>query len=420
MQDKKVGVDMKIELIQPLSFIEDTNSKSLTKKVYVCLHDNDQVKESLSHLMGLEKQVLYVPSPKVFWNTDFMLYEKKLKATLKSSKNIYYLNNRTKTFTDKTNHSYRFIGGVFWNDYNDLNEESVTLSLMKSPNFSKIKANTWFDNQANSDKFKEINDTLLKNNTYYRTYIQYYKAGFFHPIISYMLYNENMAYLKRKMAQPFEGTTIVLSYNHPTSHALYFNDIQVENHGYKIYQKLGKQPSIDLYIGRKAGLEKALEEFPIDYLFHANSDKAFLYRYHDTNVFCADNQNHLFDFRANNTKLARKKTIQYLMEENQKFVEIVKQSLLSLLQVIENTTDLNDFVKAYNNSLLLLRTPEWKTIFVEKKADIKDISLQSLHVSQQEVNSNQLNPEQYSKRINSILTTISHNHFSLQELYNHL
>ena len=59
---------------------------------------------------------------------------------------------------------------MFWNDFEGLNEELVTLSLIKSQNFQKIKADTWLENPENLTIFFEINENLKKNDVYYKIY----------------------------------------------------------------------------------------------------------------------------------------------------------------------------------------------------------------------------------------------------------
>jgi len=239
---------MKISAINPFSTFNEKNDFS---KIYLCFNMNGNISEGISKLVSYKKPVFIIPNPSFYWDSDFIVYENTIKDAIKNS-NLHFMDNQVRYLNDeKNNKKYRLIGGVFWNDFEGLNEELVTLSLIKSQNFQKIKADTWLENPENLTKFFEINENLKKNDVYYKIYKQYYKVGNFHPIISYLLFQDNLKYLLSEIKKPFDGETIVLSHNQPTSYGLYFDGIQVNSNSPSVNAALGKVNNIETFLSKK-------------------------------------------------------------------------------------------------------------------------------------------------------------------------
>ena len=150
---------MKISAINPFSTFNEKNDFS---KIYLCFNMNGNISEGISKLVSYKKPVFIIPNPSFYWDSDFIVYENTIKDAIKNS-NLHFMDNQVRYLNDeKNNKKYRLIGGVFWNDFEGLNEELVTLSLIKSQNFQKIKADTWLENPENLTKFFEINENLKK------------------------------------------------------------------------------------------------------------------------------------------------------------------------------------------------------------------------------------------------------------------
>lgn len=402
---------MKITAINPFTHIYEKHDES---KFYLSFNMQDNLSEGISKLVKYKKPVFIMPSPNFYWDSDFMSYEQTINNAIKNS-NIYLMDNQTKILTDeKNNKKYRLLGGVFWNDYEGLNEELVTLSLIKSPHFQKIKANVWLDNHNNLNKFFEINENLKKSNIYYKIYKQYYKIGNFHPIISYLLYHDNLTYITNEIKKPFNGENIIMTHNQPTSFGIYLNGNQINSNSLKLNTALSIHNNIENFISKKTSLEFFLENEKVQHLIHGNSGRHICYKFNRTNINGINLKNIPIDL--NNSSISIKETLSFLLDENQKFVDIIRNSMINQKIIIETTNDFIDFIKLYSFAFSILQNDFFSQISDNFGQKIAFIDPKELTITQKEINTNViLNIEEKMKYMLSI---ISKNHFSLQKLIN--
>lgn len=400
---------MKVNAINPFTHILDKNDLS---KFYLCFNMQGDLSEGFSKLVSYKKPVFIMPSPNFYFDSDFLVYEETIKDAIKSS-NIYLMNNETKYLNDeKSGKKYRLIGGLFWNDYEGLNEELVTISLIKSPCFQKIKADTWLENPENLTKFFEINENLKKNNVYYKIYKQYYKVGSFHPVISYLLYQDNLKYLLDEIQKPFNGETVLLTHNQPTSFGLYFDGNQINSSSRNVNNALNKSNNIEHFVCKKTSLEIPLLKGLIQHVIHGNSNKFLGYQFNKTTISAINSSNISLDL--DNSSLYIKNTINFLLEENQKFVDIIRKSMINPHEIIENTSDFIDFIKLYSFSFSLLNNDFFETLFHNFGNEIIFVDLSYIGLTEAEIESN--NIFNLSEKMKYMLGVISKNHFTLQSV----
>ena len=405
---------MKINAINPFTINENNDSS----KLYLCFNMNNNFSDGISKLMNYKKPVFIVPNPTFYWDSDFLLYQKTISDALSNTK-LFYMDNKVKHLSDeKTNEKFRIIGAQFWNDFEGLNEELVTLSLIKSQNFQKIKADSWLENPENLKNFFEINENLKKNDIYYKIYKQYYKVGNFHPIISYLLYKENLNFVMNELNKPFEGKTILLTHNHPNSYGLYFEGLQVNSNSSNINNALGKQNNIDLFLSKKTSLEVLLPKGKIQHLIHGNSNKIMNYQYYNTKITSLNLSNATIDL--DDEQLHIKNTLNYIFEENQKFVDLIRNSMINHNEIIKSTTDFVEFIKLYGFVFSLLNTQFFEKFFEKFNAQIIFINTIELNITSEELNSNKLDHTSLSEKIKYMLNIISKNHFTLQNVLNNM
>lgn len=402
---------MKINAINPFTHLIDKND---TSKFYLCFNMQGNLSEGISKLVAYKKPVFIVPSPNFYWDSDFLVYEKTIKEAIKNS-NIYLMDNQIKYLNDEKNSKkYRLIGGVFWNDFEGLNEELVTLSLIKSPHFQRIKADSWLENPENLKNFFEINENLKKNDVYYKIYKQYYKVGNFHPIISYLLYRDNLNYLLNEIKKPFDGETILLTHNQPTSFGLYFDGNQINSNSPNVNSSLGKTNNIENFVSKKTSLEIFLQKGYVQHLIHGNASRFLGYQFNKTSISAINSSNISLDLT--NSSLYIKNTINFLLEENQKFVDIIRKSMINSNEIIEKTSDFVDFVKLYTFVFSLMNNEFFDNLLENLGQKIVFIDLSHLNITQEEISSN--NISKISEKMKYMLTVISKNHFTLQSLLN--
>lgn len=404
---------MKINAINPFTHTRDKND---TSKFYLCFNMQGNLSEGISKLVAYKKPAFIVPSPNFYWDSDFLVYEKTIQEAIKNS-NIYLMDNQTKYLNDEKNSKkYRLIGGVFWNDYEGLNEELVTLSLIKSQHFQRIKADQWLESPDNLNKFFEINENLKKNDIYYKIYKQYYKVGNFHPIISYLLYQDNLKYLMKEIKKPFDGDTILLTHNQPTSFGLYFDGNQINSSSVRVNAALNKTNHIESFVSKKTSLEVFLEKGYIKHLIHGNASRFLGYKLNKTTISSINASNISLDLE--NSSLYIKNTLTFILEENQKFVDIIRKSMINPNQIIEKTNDFVDFIKLYSFVFSLINNDFFANLFRNSGQQIVFIDMNNLIVTQEEISSDVI--INISDKMKYMLTIISKNHFTLQTLLNKL
>lgn len=404
---------MKISAINPFTHIQSNKD---TSKFYLCFNMQGNLSEGISKLVAYKKPTFIVPSPNFYWDSDFLVYSKTIKEAIKNS-NIYLMDNQIKYLNDeKNNRKYRLIGGIFWNDFEGLNEELVILSLIKSPHFQRIKANKWLENPINLDKFLEINENFKKNNIYYKIYKQYYTVGNFHPIISYLLYQENLKYVIKETKKPFNGDTILLTHNQPTSFGLYFDGNQINSSSSKLNTALAKTNNIEAFISKKTSLEVFLNKGYIQHLIHGNSSRFLGYNFNKTTISSINSSNILLDL--DNSFFYAKNTLTFLLEENQKFVEVIKNFMIGKDKVIEKTNNLIDFLKLYIFVFSLIDNNFFANLFSKNEQKIIFIDMGKLLITQEEISTNVITD--ISEKIKYISSVVFKNHFTLRKIINNL
>lgn len=399
---------MNIKIINPITYVEDKKNDK-DSDILIALNTSKDFQQGLINLVNIptNPQIIYIPTPSMFFNTDFSIYDQSIEKTINKIDNVNYLNNSTFLYTDKKI-KYRFIGSLLWNDFNNLNEELVSIALIKSLLFSKIKAKSWFDDSNNHNEFNKLNDTLCQNNNYYNIYKQFYKKGYFHPIISYLLYKESNSFLINELKKPFDGKTILLAHNQPTDYGIYFSGIQTSLKDNKVSKFFNKKQKIETYLSRKANIEPILKKYNIDYVFNGHSLSDINYKFYNSNVFSCHNSDISINLNSDINTQTIIYTIEEIMKEHNNFINGIKDNM----HLITNTSDFIEIINLYNFLYDLLPPEFWTNILSKFNVLFKVISIETIGITLTEVKTNNLN----SQRLKILLSFITQNYYSLQLL----
>lgn len=404
---------MNILAINPFTYEKNKNDNV---NFYLSFNISQNIDDGISKLVTHKKPVFLMPNPYFYFDTDFQSYSRTIKDVTKGS-NIYFMDKSVHYFKDpETSKQYKLIGSLFWNDFEGLNEEFVTLSMLKSPIYKNIQANEWLENPDNLNKFIEINENLKKNNVYYKVFKEYYKIGNFHPIISYLLYKEEMNFLLNELKTPFDGEIILLSNNHPTSYSLYYEGNQINSNSDNINSLLNKTHNIEGFLTQKTNLELFLKKSNISHIIHGSAKKPLKYQYYNSAITGVGLNSSMIDI--NNFDVFVSNTLNFVIYENQKFVDIIRKSMIKSDEVIKSTSDFINFFKMYSFLFSLLDNDFFNILFESVNGKLNYINIMDLDISNEEIESNILSVDSLMKKMNIILKIISNNHFLLQKALN--
>lgn len=87
------------------------------------------------------------------------------------------------------------------------------------------------------------------------------------------MFQDNLKYLFSEIKKPFNGETIVLSHNQPTSYGLYFDGIQINSNSASVNNALGKLNNIETFLSKKTSLDIFLKNGSIQHLIHGNTNR---------------------------------------------------------------------------------------------------------------------------------------------------
>lgn len=342
--------------------IRNINKNYLERKVKINHHDIDinlylQPLHSMyadNLFLSLKREIhptIFIPSLDFFIDKDFYAFEEKIKNEIPVASNLLYLNNNLIQLESHAGIKYKVYGSLFWNDFEGLNEELIIFSLLKNKIYQQIKANSWFDISSNKEKFSELNEKLSKNNTYYQINKKHYKDNHFHPIISYLLYLENMEKISQHFSMKEENTEhIIISHNTPLNTSIFFNNIQTDLQGSEFYQTLNKSFDLEKYSSMKYTFENDLKNFSIDTLIHNKNNEKLFYYYKNTKVFGLSEEMNDFDISFQKSLEIQHitSTINLFLKENKNYLDYIKELIINPKPYEMNNKYLLDLIKSYN------------------------------------------------------------------------
>jgi len=142
------------------------------------------------------------------------------------------------------------------------------------------------------------------------------------------------------------------------------------------------------------------------------------YQYNKTTISAINSSNISLDL--SNTELYIKNTLNFVLEENQKFVDIIRKSMINSNEIIHKTSDFIDFAKLYSFVFSILNNDYFNYFFKKFNSEILFINMNDLKINSDEINSNIMSHQSLSDKMKYFLSIISKNHFTLQTLINNM
>ncbi len=159
-------------------------------------------------------------------------------------------------------HGVRFLGCTLWTDIAKWSEDKVENARTLMNDYQYIMAREWWrdkDNCQLAAKYLNRDSKQLK------------KAGLFQPVVSYLMHIQSLAWLTRKLRQPFHGKTVVVTHHAPS---------------YKSTEKETSEKRIILRSSYASDLEAFILQYQdaIDLWLHGHIHQAVNYQIHGVPV----------------------------------------------------------------------------------------------------------------------------------------
>ncbi|KVP16830.1 metallophosphoesterase [Burkholderia ubonensis] len=146
---------------------------------------------------------VYVAGNHEFWGGDYFERLAQIEARAKEQ-GIYFLENRAVVI-----HGVRFLGATLWTNYGGGNEALMSYGLWHMRDHLAISAASWWTD-ANKARFvKQFGEHALEK-----------FEGKFNPLLAMELHKKTRAWLKRELAKPFEGPSVVVTHHAPAFDSL--------------------------------------------------------------------------------------------------------------------------------------------------------------------------------------------------------
>jgi hypothetical protein len=146
---------------------------------------------------------VYVAGNHEFWGGDYYERLAELEARAKEH-GVHFLERRAVVI-----HGVRFLGATLWTDYGRGHPALMSYGLYGMFDHQAISAASWWT-PANRTRFvKQFGEHALEK-----------FDGKFNPLLALELHRKTRAWLKRELAKPFDGPTVVVTHHAPTYDSL--------------------------------------------------------------------------------------------------------------------------------------------------------------------------------------------------------
>lgn len=142
------------------------------------------------------------------------------------------------------------------------------------------------------------------------------------------------------------------------------------------------------------------------------------YQYNMTTISAINSSNISLDL--SDSLLYIKNTLNFILEENQKFVDIIRRSMINSNEIIHNTSDFIEFSKLYSFVFDILNSDYFNNFLKKFNLEILFINMVDLNISDKEITTNLISHQSLSEKMKYFLNIISKNHFTLQTLINNM
>jgi len=152
---------------------------------------------------------VYVAGNHEFWGGDY--YERLAEIEARAKEHgIHFLENRAVVI-----HGVRFLGATLWTDYGGAHPTLMSYGLWHMGDHRAISAARWWTEKNRARFVKQFGEPALEQ-----------FEGKFNPLLALELHRKSRAWLKRELAKPFDGPTVVVSHHAPTYEALRRSGVQ--------------------------------------------------------------------------------------------------------------------------------------------------------------------------------------------------
>ncbi|KVP96444.1 hypothetical protein WJ97_11180 [Burkholderia ubonensis] len=146
---------------------------------------------------------VYVAGNHEFWGGDYFERLAQLETRAKEH-GIHFLENRAVVI-----HGVRFLGATLWTNYGGGHEALMSYGLWHMRDHQAITANSWWSEPNKARFVKQFGEHALER-----------FEGKFNPLLAMELHKKTRAWLKRELAKPFDGPTVVVTHHAPAFDSL--------------------------------------------------------------------------------------------------------------------------------------------------------------------------------------------------------
>jgi hypothetical protein len=146
---------------------------------------------------------VYVAGNHEFWGGDYFERLEQLEARAKEH-GIHFLENRAVVIN-----GVRFLGATLWTNYGGAHEALLGYGLWYMNDHSSISAARWWTPENKARFIKQFGEHALEK-----------FEGKFNPLLAMELHKKTRAWLKRELAKPFDGPTVVVTHHAPAFESL--------------------------------------------------------------------------------------------------------------------------------------------------------------------------------------------------------
>ncbi|HDR9103459.1 TPA: metallophosphoesterase [Burkholderia vietnamiensis] len=146
---------------------------------------------------------VYVAGNHEFWGGDYFEQLGAIRARAKEV-GVHFLENDAVVLK-----GVRFLGATFWTDYGGRDEALLSYGLWGMNDHRKIRAARWWTSANRTRFLKQFGEHALEK-----------FDGMFNPLLAMDLHRKSLAWLKRELAKPFCGPTVVVTHHAPSFESL--------------------------------------------------------------------------------------------------------------------------------------------------------------------------------------------------------
>lgn len=146
---------------------------------------------------------VYVAGNHEFWGGDYFERLDAIKAAAKTQ-GIHFLENQSVVIA-----GVRFLGATLWTDYGGGDAALMSYGLWHMRDHVKITAKQWWTEKNRARFVKQFGNHALER-----------FEGNFNPLLAMDLHRKTKSWLKRELAKPFPGPTVIVTHHAPSFQSL--------------------------------------------------------------------------------------------------------------------------------------------------------------------------------------------------------